>query len=105
MAADRTRILLDTDLAMGVPGSDIDDGFALALALADPAIALELVTTVNGNADVESGSLLSGELLGWLALGTGLLLGALVLLLGLRIGGRMLDERGADLLARLQKQK
>jgi purine nucleosidase len=59
----RTRILLDTDLAMGVPGSDIDDGFALALALAEPAIELELVTTVNGNADVESGSLLSGELL------------------------------------------
>ncbi|MFC0682425.1 nucleoside hydrolase [Lysobacter korlensis] len=58
-----TRIILDTDLAMGVPGSDIDDGFALALALAEPAIQLELVTTVNGNADVESGSLLSGELL------------------------------------------
>jgi purine nucleosidase len=62
-AADRTRIILDTDLAMGVPGSDIDDGFALALALAEPGIQLDLVTTVNGNADVESGSLLSGELL------------------------------------------
>ena len=33
------RIILDTDLAMGAPGSDIDDGFALALALADPALA------------------------------------------------------------------
>lgn len=59
----RTRIILDTDMAMGVPGSDIDDGFALALALAEPAIAVDLVTTVNGNADVESGSFLSGELL------------------------------------------
>ena len=59
----RTRIILDTDMAMGVPGSDIDDGFALALALAEPSIAVELVTTVNGNADVESGSYLSGELL------------------------------------------
>ncbi|WP_150306521.1 nucleoside hydrolase [Planctomonas psychrotolerans] len=58
-----TRILLDTDMAMGVPGSDIDDGFALALALADPLITVDLVTTVNGNADVESGSFLSGELL------------------------------------------
>lgn len=61
--ATRTRIMLDTDLAMGVPGSDIDDGFALALALAEPTIELDLVTTVNGNADVESASLLSGELL------------------------------------------
>ena len=47
-----TRIILDTDLAMGVPGSDIDDGFALALVLAESALSLELVTTVNGNADV-----------------------------------------------------
>lgn len=61
--ATRTRIILDTDMAMGVPGSDIDDGFALALALAEPAIEVVLVTTVNGNADVESGSFLSGELL------------------------------------------
>ncbi len=50
-------------MAMGVPGSDIDDGFALALALAEPDIMLELITTVNGNADVESASMLSVELL------------------------------------------
>ncbi len=56
------RIILDTDLAMGAPGSDIDDGFALALAHADPALALELVTTVNGNTDVESATMLSLEL-------------------------------------------
>jgi len=53
------RIILDTDLAMGVPGSDIDDGFALALAQADPEIQIDLVTTVNGNTDVESATLLS----------------------------------------------
>jgi len=58
-----SRIILDTDLAMGVPGSDIDDGFALALALAEPSITVDAVTTVNGNADVESGSFLSIELL------------------------------------------
>jgi purine nucleosidase len=46
------RIILDTDLAMGAPGSDVDDGFALALAHADPGISLELITTVNGNTDV-----------------------------------------------------
>nr|WP_240948777.1 nucleoside hydrolase [Microbacterium sp. CFH 90308] len=54
---------MDVDLAMGAPGSDIDDGFALALALADPGIALELVTTVNGNTDVDTATALTLELL------------------------------------------
>jgi len=57
------KIILDTDLAMGAPGSDIDDGFALALAHADPDLSLELVTTVNGNTDVDSATVLSLELL------------------------------------------
>lgn len=57
------RIILDTDLAMGAPGSDIDDGFALALALADPGIALELVTTVDGNTDVRTATELTAALL------------------------------------------
>jgi purine nucleosidase len=57
------RILLDTDLAMGAPGSDIDDGFALALAVADPELSLELVTTVGGNTDVDTATRLSLELL------------------------------------------
>jgi purine nucleosidase len=56
------RILLDTDLAMGAPGSDIDDGFALALALAEPDLVVELVTTVNGNTDVDTATRLTGEL-------------------------------------------
>ena len=57
------RILLDTDLAMGAPGSDIDDGFALALAIADPGLRLELVTTVGGNSDVVTSTRLTHELL------------------------------------------
>jgi purine nucleosidase len=57
------RVILDTDLAMGALGSEIDDGFALALAVAEPEVAVELVTTVNGNTDVESATLLSIELL------------------------------------------
>jgi purine nucleosidase len=57
------RIILDVDLAMGAPGSDIDDGFALALALADPGIQVELVTTVNGNTDVATATTLTLELL------------------------------------------
>lgn len=58
-----TRILLDTDLAMGAPGSDIDDGFALALALADPQLSVELVTTVSGNTDLETATQLTLGLL------------------------------------------
>ena len=57
------RILLDTDLAMGAPGSDIDDGFALALAIADPDMTVELVTTVHGNTDVFTATRLSRDLL------------------------------------------
>lgn len=57
------RVLLDVDLAMGAPGSDIDDGFALALALADPGTTVELVTTVNGNTDVATATTLTLELL------------------------------------------
>jgi purine nucleosidase len=58
-----TRIVLDTDLAMGQPGSDIDDGFALALAVAEPELSLELVTTVNGNTHVDNATRLTCELL------------------------------------------
>jgi purine nucleosidase len=48
---------------MGQPGSDIDDGFALALALAEPDLSVELVTTVNGNTDVDNATRLTVELL------------------------------------------
>ena len=45
-------VALDLDLALGAPGSDIDDRFALALAVGAPGIDLRLVSTVNGNTDV-----------------------------------------------------
>jgi purine nucleosidase len=57
------RIVLDTDLAMGAPGSHIDDGFALAMAVADSDIELITVTTVNGNIEVDTATRLSSELL------------------------------------------
>lgn len=57
------RIILDTDIAMGAPGSDIDDGFALALCVDMPDQSLELVTTVNGNTDVDTSTLLALDLL------------------------------------------
>jgi purine nucleosidase len=62
-AARARRIILDTDLSMGEPGSEIDDGFALALAVADPALRLELITSVAGNTDVDTATLLIHELL------------------------------------------
>ena len=58
-----TRIILDTDLAMGAPGSEIDDGFALALALAEPGLSVDLVTTVGGNSDVDTSTRLTLDLL------------------------------------------
>ncbi len=45
-------MVLDTDCALGVPGAKVDDGFALALALASPEIDITFVTTVAGNVDV-----------------------------------------------------
>jgi inosine-uridine nucleoside N-ribohydrolase len=43
MAAERTPVVIDTDI-----GSDIDDAFALALALASPELDVVGVTTVGG---------------------------------------------------------
>src|SRR5207247_10310795 len=42
----KTSIILDTDI-----GSDIDDAFALALAVASPQVDLLAVTTVGGQAE------------------------------------------------------
>lgn len=69
------RIILDTDLAMGA-GSDIDDGFALALAHAERDIQIDLITTVNGNTDVESATALTLELTRRLAIDAPVVKGA-----------------------------
>jgi len=45
LAAERLPVILDTDI-----GTDIDDAFALALALASPEIELRGVTTVSADA-------------------------------------------------------
>jgi ABC-2 type transport system permease protein len=44
-------------------------------------------------------------LLGWLSIPVGLIVGTALLVLGVRLGGRILDRRGPELLAQLQKQK
>ena len=44
------RLIIDCDPGNGVPGANVDDGLALALALAaKPALSLEMVTIVAGN--------------------------------------------------------
>ena len=45
----RTKVILDIDNAIGMPVRDVDDGIALALALASPEIELVGVTTCAGN--------------------------------------------------------
>lgn len=60
--AEAIRVVIDTDIAMGA-GADVDDGFAIALAIADDRLQVDAITTVNGNTDVESATLLALELL------------------------------------------
>jgi inosine-uridine nucleoside N-ribohydrolase len=49
------RLILDTDPGNGVPGADVDDGLAIALALRSPEIQLEAITVVAGNVPVDQG--------------------------------------------------
>lgn len=49
------RLVIDCDPGNGVAGSDVDDGLALALALASPEIELIAVTVVAGNVPVDRG--------------------------------------------------
>jgi purine nucleosidase len=48
------RVIVDTDLSLGAPGSEIDDGLALAMVVAEPRLDLQAVTTVSGNVDAAS---------------------------------------------------
>ncbi|GAA2249910.1 nucleoside hydrolase [Herbiconiux moechotypicola] len=56
------KVLLDTDLALGERGSEIDDGVAFAMAAASDAVDLVAVTTVNGNTHVETATALAASL-------------------------------------------
>lgn len=51
----RKAIILDTDPGIGTPGSDVDDGLAIALALLHPACDLLGLTIVAGNVVHEDG--------------------------------------------------
>src|SRR5574342_37766 len=54
-ALTRKAIILDTDPGIGTPGSDVDDGLAIALALRHPASDLLGLTIVAGNVVHEEG--------------------------------------------------
>lgn len=43
------RLIIDCDPGNGVPGANVDDGIALALALATPELSVDMITTVAGN--------------------------------------------------------
>src|SRR5436309_11717285 len=45
----RQKVILDVDTATGIPAQEIDDGLAIALALASPEIELLGCTTCAGN--------------------------------------------------------
>ena len=54
-ALPRKAIILDTDPGIGIPGSDVDDGLAISLALLDPACDLLGLTIVAGNVTLDDG--------------------------------------------------
>jgi ABC-2 type transport system permease protein len=80
-----------------VPGAGFTTallGFAVwgaVIALLIPAAVLAVLSLV-----------LSSVLFGWLTLLVGVVLGAVVLFVGVRWGGRLLDQRGPDILVRLK---
>ncbi|MBK4715257.1 MULTISPECIES: nucleoside hydrolase [Tenebrionibacter/Tenebrionicola group] len=57
------RIIIDCDPGNGIPGANVDDGLALALALAAPQMSLELITTVAGNTTSEVGYAVACDML------------------------------------------
>lgn len=59
----RIPVIIDTDPGLGEPGSDIDDGLAIALALASPELDVRGLTIVNGNVDAITGTTVSRRLL------------------------------------------
>jgi len=57
------RVIIDCDPGNGIAGANVDDGLALALALACPEISLELITTVSGNTESDTGYAVAYDLL------------------------------------------
>lgn len=62
------RIIIDCDPGNGIPGANVDDGLAIALALAAKEISLELITIVAGNTPRETGYCVAKQLMAQLSL-------------------------------------
>lgn len=57
------RIVIDCDPGNGIAGANVDDGLALALALAADSIKLELITIVAGNTPRDTGFQVAHQLM------------------------------------------
>lgn len=57
------RVIIDCDPGNGIAGANTDDGLAIALALASPALSVELITSVAGNTPSETGAQIVKDLL------------------------------------------
>lgn len=57
------RVWIDTDPAVGVPGADVDDGYALVQAFRSPELEVVGISTVFGNAPEEVAHPIAAELL------------------------------------------
>jgi len=58
------KIVIDTDISLGQFGCDVDDAFAVILALNSPELRVELITTTYGNTTLENATKILDELLG-----------------------------------------
>lgn len=70
------RLIIDCDPGNGIAGANTDDGLALALALASPTLAVELITTVSGNTPGAVGARVAKDLLQRLGLNIPVVQGA-----------------------------
>ncbi|HEI6966751.1 TPA: nucleoside hydrolase [Yersinia enterocolitica] len=70
------RLIIDCDPGNGVPGANVDDGLALALAIASAEIDLELITIVAGNTPSEVGYSVAHDLVTRLGLNIPIIRGA-----------------------------
>lgn len=70
------RIIIDCDPGNGIAGANTDDGLAIALALASPALSLELITIVAGNTPCEVGARVAKDLIVRLGLSVPVVQGA-----------------------------
>lgn len=60
---DKKKIIIDTDISMGIPFADVDDGLAILLALNSPELEIKAITKVYGNTTIKKAEKILNELL------------------------------------------